>query len=66
MTLDEMREGLYDLDRSELRRLAAEALLISDGVDSPAEYQAQFPGNTVLVTRYETGNLAAFGVDIVE
>lgn len=33
MTLSEMQESLYDLDRVELRRLAWEALLISDGPD---------------------------------
>lgn len=32
-TLDEMLEDLYNLDRYELRRLAYEALLISDGPD---------------------------------
>lgn len=31
MTLEEILERLYDLDRKELRRLAYEALLISDG-----------------------------------
>lgn len=31
--LDEMITHLYDLDRAELRRLAWEALLISDGPD---------------------------------
>jgi hypothetical protein len=31
MTYDEMVEHLYDLSRTELRRLAYEALLISDG-----------------------------------
>jgi hypothetical protein len=31
--LQEMIEHLYDLDREELRRLAWEALLISDGPD---------------------------------
>lgn len=33
MTMDEMVESLYDLDANELRRLALEALLISDGPD---------------------------------
>lgn len=33
MTYDELHEHLYDLTRSELRLLAFEALLISDGPD---------------------------------
>lgn len=33
MNLEEMLEHLYDLDRKELRLLAYEALLISDGPD---------------------------------
>jgi len=47
MTLDAYLEGLYDLDRHELRKLAAEALLISDGPDMPAEYVAQDGGDEV-------------------
>jgi hypothetical protein len=33
MTLQEVMEGLYDLKQDELRKLAYEALLISDGPD---------------------------------
>jgi hypothetical protein len=35
MTLEELIESLYDLSQDELRRLALECLLISDGPDSP-------------------------------
>lgn len=44
---DEMLEDLYDLDRSELRRLAYEALLISDGPDSPLRHEN--PGTAIVV-----------------
>jgi len=33
MTLEELMPHLYDLDRTDLRRLAWEALLVSDGPD---------------------------------
>lgn len=51
LTLDEMVESLYNLDRWELRRLAAEALLISDGPDSALLHED--PGTAVLVDRHE-------------
>jgi hypothetical protein len=37
ITLEVMQENLYRLDREELRRLAWEALLISDGPDKVPE-----------------------------
>jgi hypothetical protein len=37
LTLDALVEGLYDLSSSELRKLALEALLISDGPDRKPE-----------------------------
>jgi hypothetical protein len=37
MTFDEAVEGLYDLSPDELRRLALECLLISDGPDKVEE-----------------------------
>lgn len=49
MDLNEMLTHLYDLDRSELRRLAAEALLISDGPDAPENIISQDPGTSVEV-----------------
>lgn len=46
---DEILEMLYNLDRHELRRLAAEALLISDGPDAPENIIMQDPGTSVEV-----------------
>lgn len=51
MILQEMIESLYALDRRELRRLAAEALLISDGPDS--RLLDENPGTGVLVEQHE-------------
>jgi hypothetical protein len=44
----ELLERLYDLDRTELRRLAYEALLISDGPDK-AEGLSEAVGDSVHV-----------------
>lgn len=56
MKLDDALTGLYDLDRWELRRLAAEALLISDGPDSPENIRNQDPGNAIEVIRKDLSN----------
>lgn len=69
--LQDMIESLYNLDRWELRRLAAEALLISDGPDMPEEMKTEDPGSAVAVTtfshRYNENakrTVASFAVDI--
>lgn len=56
--LDDMLEHLYDLDRTELRRLALEALLISDGPDRVKQKdgsEAPVNNSTVRVTMKELG-----------
>lgn len=67
LSLDEMVENLHNLSRSELRRLAAEALLISDGPDAPHEIFEQDPGSAVevyLVGVNNTGARVQFDVTI--
>lgn len=53
--LDLALELLYDLSRDELRRLAWEALLISDG---PAKIEGEVWGP--VQARYNTGSINAF------
>jgi hypothetical protein len=47
--LQEMMESLYNLDKEELRRLAWEALLISDGPDKRAQDDGRESHFTVVV-----------------
>ena len=49
LSLQKMIESLYGLDRWELRRLAAEALLVSDGPDSDLRLRGEDPGTGVIV-----------------
>lgn len=58
-SLDSLTEQLYDLDRAELRRLAWEALLISDGPDSPYKEEE---GGSVKVLRIPQGIGMAFSI----
>lgn len=48
-SLDEMLAFLPCMSRAELQRLAAEALLLSDGVDAPHEIHDQEGSDTVAV-----------------
>lgn len=43
LDVEEMVEHLYDLDANNLRHLAYEALLISDGPDAPENLQCAVP-----------------------
>lgn len=54
MNLEELLEHLYDLDRYELRRLAWEALLISDGPDSPFTDTTTEPETVRVYTAHTT------------
>lgn len=64
--LEEMLGDLYSLDRWELRRLAAEALLISDGPDSPHNINEQDPGNAVRVKLADVQCHVAFTIEILD
>lgn len=41
MNVEEILTGLYDLDRTDLRRVAWEALLMSDGPDKVSNEEVQ-------------------------
>jgi hypothetical protein len=61
--MDELIEKLYSLDRKELRRLAWEALLISDG---PDKIDGNVTNSAIVVRRGGTGLPGTEGFTVFE